>query len=53
MNKRESLRNLMLEVLEEEDRREFYVEYFRRLAPENFDVEREGDQIIITVKDND
>lgn len=52
MNKRD-VKELIQEILKEEDRREFYVEYFRNLAPSNFDVEREGDQIIITVKDND
>jgi hypothetical protein len=52
MNKKE-VKQLIQEILKEEDRREFYVEYFRRLSPENFNVEREGDQIIITVKDND
>ena len=52
MNKKE-VKQLIQEILKEEDRREFYVKYFRRLSPENFDVEREEDQIIITVKDND
>jgi hypothetical protein len=37
------------EVKKDFDRTEFYYEYYRNLTPPDFDIQREGDVIIIRV----